>query len=155
MRARGAASADADHPPTSDGAIQPSGEVTLCIPTRLEFVPIARVTAASYATRLGFDIDEVEDIRIAIDELASVLIESGDGHDLILSFATLADAVRLNGKTTMPPPNNVVPSLDRITEQILGAVVDEFSFSIELDVLHFAATRRRASGSQPWHTNSA
>ena len=46
-----------------------SDEVRLQVPASPEFLRLARVTAAGLAGRLGFNYDEVEDLRLAIDEL--------------------------------------------------------------------------------------
>ncbi len=44
-------------------------EVRLAVPARPEFLGLARVTAAGLAGRLGFTFDQVEDLRLAIDEI--------------------------------------------------------------------------------------
>ena len=44
-------------------------EVRLTVPAMPEFLRLARVTATGLASRLGFTFDEVEDLRLAIDEL--------------------------------------------------------------------------------------
>ena len=44
-------------------------EVRLAVPAMPEFLRLARVTAAGLASRLGFTFDQVEDLRLAIDEL--------------------------------------------------------------------------------------
>src|SRR5579875_1546526 len=44
-------------------------EVRLTVPAMPEYLRLARVTAAGLASRLGFSFDEVEDLRLAIDEL--------------------------------------------------------------------------------------
>src|SRR5688572_22980454 len=51
-------------------------EVHLALPATPEFVRLARVTATGLASRAGFSIDEVEDLRLAIDELCFTLIGS-------------------------------------------------------------------------------
>ena len=43
-------------------------EVRLVVPARPELMRLARVTAAGLAGRLAFTYDEIEDIRLAIDE---------------------------------------------------------------------------------------
>ena len=46
------------------------------MPATPEFVRLARVTAAGLASRLGFTFDDVDDLRLAIDELCFGLIGS-------------------------------------------------------------------------------
>ena len=74
-------------------------QVRIELPRSLEFVPMARVAVAGYATRLGFDIDEVEDTRIAIDELTSMLVDHGDGTAMSISFRTQASTLLIDGAT--------------------------------------------------------
>jgi anti-sigma regulatory factor (Ser/Thr protein kinase) len=49
-------------------------EVQLVMPADPEFLRLARVTAMGLASRLSFTIDEIDDLRIAIDELVFGLI---------------------------------------------------------------------------------
>jgi serine/threonine-protein kinase RsbW len=56
--------------------------VRLTIPAALEFVRIARLTASGVASRLGFDIDEIEDLRVAVDELSSILVDASTDSTL-------------------------------------------------------------------------
>lgn len=51
--------------------------VEVTIPARPEFVSVARLTAATVAARQGFTYDEIEDLRIAVGEACTALIESG------------------------------------------------------------------------------
>ena len=57
-----------------------------------EFLRLARVTAAGLAGRLGFSFDEVEDLRLAIDELCFGLTgpigSSRHGRAALPSWAT-------------------------------------------------------------------
>src|SRR2546427_9380688 len=49
-------------------------EVRLLIPAEPGFLRLARLTAAAVASRMGFTFDEVEDLRIAVDELCYFLL---------------------------------------------------------------------------------
>ena len=49
--------------------------VRLIVPASLEYVRIVRLDRVGIASRLGFDIDEIENLRVAIDELASMVVE--------------------------------------------------------------------------------
>ena len=125
--------------------LEDRNRVELCIPGRLEFVPIVRVTVSGYATRMGFDIDEVEDLRIAVDELTSILIDTSSPQSVTLTLETDGTKLRMRGTVTGGDAVEM-PEIDRITEQILGAVVDEYQLVVHEATLAFTASRRRSPG---------
>jgi len=43
--------------------------ITLSFPARADLVVLARFTAATLGSRAGFDVEEIEDLRLAVDEL--------------------------------------------------------------------------------------
>ena len=47
--------------------------VGLSIPSGADLLVLARLTAATVASRAGFDVEEVEDLRLAVDELCVAL----------------------------------------------------------------------------------
>ncbi|HEY8350730.1 MAG TPA: ATP-binding protein [Clostridiales bacterium] len=49
-------------------------KITLSLPCKAEYVSVARLTASGIAYRMGFDIDTVEDIKVAVSEVCSRLI---------------------------------------------------------------------------------
>jgi serine/threonine-protein kinase RsbW len=58
--------------------------VELRIPARGEFLVLARSTAATMAARLDFTLDRLEDLRLAVDEAAALLLPgTPDGADLV------------------------------------------------------------------------
>jgi serine/threonine-protein kinase RsbW len=48
--------------------------VELSVPTRTAYVSVLRTTAAALAARLDFTLDEIEDLRIAVDEASALLL---------------------------------------------------------------------------------
>lgn len=52
-----------------------SDTVELLLPFKAEYVSIARLTASGIANRAGFDIDTVEDIKVAISEVCSKMVK--------------------------------------------------------------------------------
>ncbi len=119
--------------------------VRLEIPRSLEFVPMARVAVAGYAARLGFDIDGIENARIAIDEMTSILVEHGDGEVVGLSMFTDDAQLHLEGRTACARSTQP-PVLGALTAQILSAVVDTFAFGADEDVVWYRSSRRLADG---------
>lgn len=56
----------------------PDDEIRLVIPTDPAYGRIARIAAASLAVRMGFTNSEVEDLRIAVDEMFILLSRPDD-----------------------------------------------------------------------------
>jgi serine/threonine-protein kinase RsbW len=59
------------------------GTVELRIPNRPEWVAVARLTIAAIANRLPFTVEEIEDLKLAIAEACTNVIQSGDGTGTI------------------------------------------------------------------------
>jgi serine/threonine-protein kinase RsbW len=112
--------------------------VRLVVPRALEYVPLTRVTVAGYAARLGFDVDEIEDSRIAVDELARILVEVGDGDTIDLALAGADHRLDIEG-TTNCSSDAQPPQLDPITSQILGAICYEYGVIIDNGTVRFRA----------------
>src|SRR5687768_4690919 len=85
---------------------------------------LARVTASGIASRIGFAYDEVEDIRLAVDELCFALVGPGQvGGVLEVRFEVEGDTLAIRGRTTPGSRAEVTP----LTERILAHLVDEWS----------------------------
>ena len=61
--------------------------VELSIPVRADLVVLARLTAATVASRAGFGVDEIEDLRLAVEELCLSVVDGDDGGRLHLTYA--------------------------------------------------------------------
>lgn len=48
--------------------------IELSIPVKADLVVLARLTAATVAARAGFDVEEIEDLRLAVDELCLSMV---------------------------------------------------------------------------------
>jgi hypothetical protein len=115
--------------------------IRLTVPAALEYVRIVRLTASGVASRLGFDVEEVEDLRVAVDELASLVVESADGSELAVQFAVRDDILRIEGEARLADGKADV-GVDDLTAQILAAVVDEWDLHAQDGNVRFACTRR-------------
>lgn len=51
--------------------------VELRLPNRPEFVAVARLTVSAVATRMNFDVEDIEDIKVAVGEACTNAIEHG------------------------------------------------------------------------------
>ena len=115
--------------------------VRLSVPGALEYVRIVRLTAAAVAARLSFDVEEIEDLRVAVDELVSTVIEAGDGAEVNITFTSLDGAFVVEGDSLVERE----PAIDDLTRQILSVVVDAFDLTATDGVARFRATKRSTS----------
>jgi len=51
--------------------------IELLLPFKAEYVSVARLTASGIANRIGFDIETIEDIKVAVAEVCNKLVTVG------------------------------------------------------------------------------
>ena len=115
-------------------------EVRLSVPALPEYVRLARLTAASLASRLGFSFDDVEDLRIAVDELCYLLVgpEGRPGH-ITLRYSLDGTGLAISGQG---PGADSAVVVGKLSEQILAAVVDDYQVSAGEGQVTFEMVRR-------------
>ena len=123
-------------------------EVRLLIPAEPGFLRLARLTAAAVASRMGFTFDEVEDLRIAVDELCYFLLAGRSAAGTItLVCGISADGLLVTGtgEWTDPPPAGAAPAaeLPELSRRILESVVDEYDSDGSGDHPGFRLLKRR------------
>ena len=67
-----------------EGRMSSAKLVVPAVPSSLQ---LARLTASSLAADLDWPLDDIEDLRIAVDELTAALIAGAPGETLELEFA--------------------------------------------------------------------
>jgi serine/threonine-protein kinase RsbW len=106
--------------------------VELVFPARGDLVVLARLVTSAISARAGFDIEELEDLRLAVGELCLLTLQGSDARhgDLRLEFRVVEDAIEivctLVGAAPAAESANVDGAeTDQLSEQILAALVDE------------------------------
>ncbi|MGH9010235.1 MAG: hypothetical protein ACRDYF_10375 [Acidimicrobiia bacterium] len=132
-----------------DEQLRTGGDVRLVVPASPEYLRLVRLTAAGMASRLGFTFDEVEDLRIAVDELCFHLlgesddvIPSDEGRTMDLVYSAGADSITITGRTGL---SGAVPEPSDLSEQILDALVDEHEVSGTDGMVTFRLKKQRES----------
>lgn len=121
-------------------------EVRLAVPATPEFLRLARVTATGLASRLGFTFDEVEDLRLAIDELCYALIGSkGRPGTVELRYMVLGEALEVEGVGNFDEAVADI-TLSELSERILTALVDEHDLAPTDGHPRFRLLKRRSGG---------
>ena len=92
--------------------------IRLELPVDLRVIRIARLVAGGLGATAGFDIEEIDDLRIAVDEGCGALFEIGDGSPVNLTFAVEEQQVEVAGRTSSNTPQ-FDSTRFRLSEQIL------------------------------------
>ena len=98
--------------------------VEFSFPSDPLFVRVARLVTGDMAERSGFSVDELDDVRLAVDELCALLI-SAAGASLQLRLQAVDGELVIEAKTAcarLP----AVPS--DLSEMLLRALVDSCTF---------------------------
>ena len=71
-------------------------ELRLQVPATIEHLRTVRLVAADAADRAGFDCDETDDLRIAVDEVCHAVLKSTEAP-ITVGFSTEPGLVRVTG----------------------------------------------------------
>ncbi|MEX2625609.1 MAG: ATP-binding protein [Ilumatobacteraceae bacterium] len=117
---------------TNGGASDQPDVIVLTVPATPRHAATARVVAASLAADLGFDVDEIDDLRLGLNEAVAVLAdhEIDDADDrLRIEFRTVPagrGSARIDVVVRRDHGTSATSSdLDELAERILAAVVDQ------------------------------
>ena len=99
-------------------------------PVQADLVVLARLTAATVASRADFDVEEIEDLRLAVNELCLSLVQGGDGGRLHLQFSRDDDQIEVSCRYHPGSPGACQRDVGRVAggalvARILDALVDE------------------------------
>ena len=118
----------ADHtdPPHSDDA--PAEVIELELPLHHRHASTVRVVAASLAADAGFTVDEIEDLRLGVNEAVSVLadVDAAYGARLHLKFAMSDASMTVYASRSGIDGVVTIDDVDELAVRILRAVVDDF-----------------------------
>lgn len=120
------------------------GEVRLEVPASTEFVRVARMMAAGVASRLGFTLEELDDLRIAIDELCFCLVgRDGRPGTVAIRYVLQPDGLAVEGQGHFADRAGEEPRLSPLSMHILKAVTDECQVAAGPDGPTFRLLKRR------------
>ncbi len=105
--------------------------IELRFPARGDLIVLARLVTSAISARAGFDIEELEDLRLAVGELCLLTLQGSDARsgDLCLELTVLGDAIEvvctLERAAAADAPGPEGDEIAQLSEQILDALVDE------------------------------
>lgn len=118
--------------------------VRLLVPAESRYVRLARLAAAGVAAEAGLDVDGVEDLRVAVNELFALLVDDAEDAQgtVELSFAVDGDTISVDGERALDGPE---PEVEDLALEILRVVVDEHEFVARDGKRRFSLRKRAAA----------
>jgi serine/threonine-protein kinase RsbW len=97
--------------------------VRLSVPAAPQFLSAARLVAASLGAEVGLSVDDLEDLRLGVNELVSALVEgASDGSRIDLEFMPTDGTITVSG---VIEGGTGSAEADELTTRILAAVADQ------------------------------
>jgi hypothetical protein len=110
--------------PTSAPATSKPDRVDVSVPLRAAFASTLRTLAASVGADAGFSVDELDDLRLALSEVFSVLVDAApsDSRALVSIAVTPGELLVSIGSDQA----EIVFELDALAAGILQSVTDKY-----------------------------
>ncbi len=106
----------------------------LVLPPDPRLLRILRLVASGVASLGEFDLGSVEEVRVAVDELGSTLINGGNGSDIEVTFELIGSTLRVDGRTALAGSTDL--EVDPLTDRILDVVATTHTWASTDGVAH-------------------
>ncbi len=115
--------------------------VVVSFPPDVRYVRVVRLTTSGLASMCGFDLDAIEDLKVAVDEVCSTLIELAGDRDVTVSLQmTTPPGLLVQGRVRVGEGQLDEVRAD-LSHRILDVMADEHSFQIDDGVAAFTFSR--------------
>jgi len=123
--------------------------VTVKLPAASAYLSVLRTATAGLAARLDFTLDEIEDLRIAVDEACAMLLaQAVPGTDLTCEFELTGDTLGIS--VTVLTVDGREPSRDTFAWTVLSSLAGEVDSSTDADDrVTVTLQKRRGVGGAP------
>lgn len=128
--------------PATDPTPHVPDVVEIVLPPDSAYLSVLRTATAGLAARLDFTLDDIEDLRIAVDEACAMLLPHAlDGATLSCRFELHAD--RLDITVALPSRAEALPARDTFAWTVLSALAGQVDAGIDAGVMAWISLHKR------------
>jgi serine/threonine-protein kinase RsbW len=123
--------------------------VVLVVPADNTYLAVLRTATAGLAARLGMTLDQIEDLRIAVDEACAILVPlataspDGSGAEVTCRFTVMPEALRIDVSVTTPYGHEL-PGSQSFSWQVLTALAGKVAADARNGRATISLTKRRS-----------
>jgi len=119
--------------------------VEVRLPAAGAYLSVLRTATAGLAARLDFTLDEIEDLRIAVDEACAILLQQAvPGSVLSCEFRLVGDSLRVT--VSAPTTDGRAPERDTFAWTVLSALAGEVESSVAADNTVIISLHKKRGG---------
>jgi serine/threonine-protein kinase RsbW len=127
---------------------RPDGDlVEVRTPADVVYVSTLRLAAASLAARCDLTIDDIEDLRLAVDEACALLLPHASPDSSLITRFVLHHG-RLEVETSVQTTEAAEPDRSGFAWTVLGALASTVDVRKDADRLIIAVTKRREAAAR-------
>jgi len=127
-----------------DASTEGTDVVVLVVPADGSYLAVLRTATAGLAARLQFTLDEIEDLRIAVDEACAILLAIAPAQtDVTSEFAVTDQALSIE-VSVLVADQAALPSGNSFSWQVLTALAGEVSAHSDGGRAAIRLTKRRS-----------
>lgn len=121
--------------------------ISIKIPASPEYLQVVRLVAAGLASRLSFTLEDIEDLKIAVDELSAYITGAhGRSGTLAVSFTLHGDRIQIRGTGEYTESYEVRTDLTEFSRMILNTVADLAELSASDGMPAFSVVKSKTPG---------
>nr|WP_184548868.1 anti-sigma factor [Streptosporangium becharense] len=122
--------------------------VSVRLPAASAYLSVLRTATAALAVRLDFTLDEIEDLRIAVDEACAMLLtEAVPGTDLTADFELTGQLMQI--RVEVSTVGNPAPKRDDFAWMVLTALADDVDAVTDSPDRMAIVLRKRRGAARP------
>jgi serine/threonine-protein kinase RsbW len=122
--------------------------VTMQVPADRDFVSTLRLTAASLAAHCDLTVDDIEDLRLAVDEAVALLLPIAPAESTLQARFELAPNC-LVVATSVPSADGAGPDRGGLAWAVLSALASGVEVSNSQGVVTIVVSKRRGTATAP------
>ena len=131
---------------SADGVIEDAVEIRL--PADSAYLSVLRTATAGLAARLDFTLDEIEDLRIAVDEACAMLLPHAiETAQLTCRFELTPETLEVT--VTIPTTRGQLPERDTFSWTVLSALAGEVDTGQDSERQVWIRLRKRRGAAGP------
>ena len=118
-------------------------QVVVTLPAASAYLSVLRTATAGLASRLDFTLDDIEDLRIAVDEACALLLaDAAAGSELRCAFELADGYIKID--VTVEVIGGSLPSKDSFAWTVLSALAGEVDATTDDGRVTVSLTKRRS-----------